>query len=329
MVDVFNTVELSQADADKIKRHLEKIQESQAKNADLEAVLSSASQEFNQFFSQYGKPYFAANELRTNDTARSSIYNENLVTLSDDISRLYQLLSSSAKSTVSAFNYASVITKEITNQADASSSRVLDLNILNGFNRGQVIVAGDDFTDSSKIDSTIGVDTTAAEINHGANILTLKVVGSVTVTGPNVKVSITPVKPIGADGKVNTDPTPLNLERFYEGKYYAYIGQQEPEGGNLKLKYIVNPADIPAQTSVTTANDKLVQGSVEALQDAYKSSNFYAVVPSTEEEKQAIRARMFDGNPDTYWQCEFVYQTDPLIDPQDKQAVDLENSSGQ
>lgn len=330
-MDVYSVIKLNPSDALKIKQHLEKIKEAQTNNPEAESAISSASEQFNTFFANYGDPYFTAHELKRNDTPRSQLYNENLTTLSDDFQRLYASLESAAESTLSAFNFTTIISKEISDQANASASKVLDLNILNGFTKGQVIVAGDDFIDLSKVDSAAGIDTSAAEILEGANALALKRVASVPVTNPNVSVTITPVKPIGQNGKVNTDPTPLNLERFYEGKFYSYIGQQEPEGGALQLKYVVNPADIPSSISTTTVNGQPVDaqaqiGAETLAKQAQANSNFYAVVPATEEQKAALRAKMFDGNPDTYWQCEYVYKTEPLIDPLDSGGIDLETN---
>jgi hypothetical protein len=36
---------------------------------------------------------------------------------------------------------------------------------------------------------------------------------------------------------------------------------------------------------------------------------------------------MFDGNPDTYWQCEYVFQTEPLIDPYSNLSTDFEKTN--
>lgn len=306
MSDITSVIKISQADADKIRNHLAKISQTQASTSDLGNIISSANKEFSDFFSNYGQPEFQAEELKKNSTPTSSLYNENLERVSNDLGRLYSLISTTTDSSVTSFNFANVTTAEISNLANLLSSKVMDLNILNNFNKGQMIVAGDDFTDNSKIDLSAGINTTQASLIGGANAIGLKVIDSVSVTSnnPNITVTITPLMP-STDGKVNTDPTPGNLERFYEGRFYSFIGQQDPEGGVLQLKYIVDPSDIPTNTSVSKAG-------------------FFAVVPSTEESKNVSRLKMFDGNPDTYWQCEFCYRSEPLIKDPDPQAVDLE-----
>lgn len=328
MSDLFSAIKLNESDVVRIKKHLENIKQSQNLSPEAQASVSTAAQEFSTFFKKYGSAYFTAHPFREHETAISTDYNENLTTLDQDLVRLYASLASATATSLSAFNFTSIITKEITNKAIANSSKVIDLNILNSFNKGQVIIAGDDFNDQSKIDSSLGIETSQAEILEGA--LCLKRVDSQNIITPNVKVTITPLKPIGANNQVNTDPTPNNLERFYEGKFYSFIGQMEPEGGQLQLKYIVDPSDIPAPSVSVTTNqqgvvvDSTDNGGADAVIEAAQSVGFYGVIPATEEQKQANRAKMFDGNPDTYWSCEFVYKTEPLIDPYDDQSIDLE-----
>jgi len=309
-MDTFDVVEINPSDAEKIKQHLEKIRESQSTNSSTSAVVHEAVSQFNKFFLNYGNPYFTAHNFKNPDTPRSELYNENLQTLDSDLKRAYATLDTAAKSTLSSFNYATIITKEVANSATAAASKVLDLNILNGFTKGSVIVAGDDFINSSKIDGSVGTSASGAEILEGANAVALKRVDAVPVTGPLTKVTVTPVKPAGADGKVNTQPTPENLERFYEGRYYANLGQQNPEGGSLEIKQLVDPADIPASVTATEG-DAVIEETIKAAE----KSGFFVVVPVSEEAKQAQRIKMFDGNPDTFWECEFVYTTEPLLDP--------------
>lgn len=310
MTDIISAVKISQADLDKIRKHLSKIKETQSSTSDLGEIIGSANTEFNKLFINYGQPGFTAKELKRNDTPSSELYNTNLQTLSEDLDKAYLMSSSAASSSLSSFNFAKIVTDEITNQANALASKVLDLNILNNFTKGQVIVAGDDFIDKSKIDSSAGVDSSSASVIDGANAIGLEIVDAVSVTqnNPNITVTITPIMP-ATDGKVNVTPTPGNLERFYEGRFYAFMGQQDPEGGTLQLKYIVDPSTIPEGTEINKVG-------------------FFSVAPSSEEEKQSSRKRMFDGNPDTYWQCEFCYKTEPLIADSEQQSVDLEQNNG-
>ena len=369
MSDLFSVVELSSADADKIQKHLNKIKEAQAISSDATESVNIAAVEFQKFFSEYGQPYFKNYKLKTNDTPRSEVYNENLSSLNEDINRAYIMMQSTSSTAVSAFNFATIVSDEVRNAADSAASKVLDLNILNGYTKGRVIVAGDDFSDNSKIDSGAIVGSSQAKQIVGAKSFGLSIVGSTIATNDNMKVTVTPTKPISANGTVNTGPTPYNLERFYEGKFYAFIGQQQPEGDTLNFKYFSDPSVIPATVSQSFVNGQPIGESKEnssippskpskssknkkpstnspaqaastttldtgavkdPIADALNTPNFFAVIPASEEAKAKARMKMFDANPDTYWQCEYVYQTEPLIDPYEKLSNDFEKvkSSG-
>ena len=330
MPDVFNAVEIEASNADKILKHLEKIKESQTNSAELSEAIASAMKEFSQFFLSYGESYFTAHNLYKNQTPESSIYNENMESLSEDLERLYKMVSFAAGSSLTAYNYSSVVSNEIKNAAELSASKVLDLNILNDFVKGTTIVAGDDFINGDKVDKTYAVETSKAELVYGASAMGLKPVDVKVVSTPDTKITITPVMPGGAAGKVNTQPTPQNLERFYEGQFYAPIGQQKPEGGQLNITYIADPTFLPSDITSTSTNggDAKFTATVDSLgidpvditpeiaqQINGGSIGFFAILPSSESSKEAIRKKMLDGNPDTWWECEYVFKSEPLIDP--------------
>lgn len=326
MADTFSVVEINPRDAERIKEHLEKVRAKQADTGDLYELIGTTTEEFNKFFLQYGKPYFTAHELKRNDTPNSRVYNRNVQSLDSDIDKLYSTLAAASRATLTAYNYATVVTEEVLNEAQAAASKVLDLNIVNNFIKGSVIVAGDDFINSDKIDTGVGVSTTRAEVLEGASAVSLLRVGAITRTGPNTKVSIVPVEPAGPNGAVLTTPTPSNLERFYEGQYYARMGEQQPEGGQLQLQYIVDPSKLSG-TAVSTATNKQTQGQAEAVLEATKGIGFFAVIAASEEEKNQIRARMFDGDPSSFWQCEVVYAIPPLGDMTDDEEQGQEDES--
>lgn len=330
MADVFNAVEIDPSDSDKLLKHLEKIKEVQASSSELAEAVGAAMEEFRKFFLNYGQPYFTAHTLDLNATPESALYNENIETLVEDLERLYKMVSSAAGSSLTSYNFAAMVANEVKNSAELSASKVLDLSILSDFVKGTTIVAGDDFINADKIDSDYPVETTTAELINGASSIGLKTVDVQIVSGPGTKISVTPVLPAGPDGSVNTDPTPQNLERFYEGKYYAPVGQQNPEGGKLDIKYIVDPSALPGIITETSENggessfqatadglsEDLTDISDDTAQDILDGNiGFFAITPATEEQKSAIRGRMTDGNPDTWWECEFVFESEPLIDP--------------
>lgn len=332
-MDIFQAIEVSPLTSERIKYHLARISEAQAGSGNLGDAVADAVKEFNSFFLNYGKPYFKANKFHKNiGTPKSEEYNETLETLKEDLDRLYQMTESAAKSTVSAYNYSSITAEEIKNLALEASSKVLDLKILNDFVKGTTIVAGDDFINNSKIDINIKPETTQAGLVEGASSMGLKAVGAEKVSNPgSTTISITPVAPAteGEKGNsVNTDPTPGNIERFYEGNFYSALGEMRPEGGELRFKYVVDPDDLPPESVVkVTVNGATTQD--EGIEEAqnYKHAGFYAVVASTDAEKQKIRLNMVDNNPDTFWECEYVYATPPLITIDVDPEIEVDSSS--
>jgi hypothetical protein len=316
MSDVFNAIELQAGDASKVLKKLEAISEAQSNSPELTSAVHAAMEAFRSFFLSYGEPTFSAHTLHRNQTAESAIYNENIESLSNDIDTAYNMLRSTADGALTSYNYASIISDEIKNAASSAASTVLDLSILSDFVKGTTIIAGDDFINSNKLDFDFPVDTNFVNVINGASAVGLKPTSIKVVSHPDVKIGITPVMPANPGGNVNTQPTPDNLERFYEGKFFAPIGQQNPEGGNLQITYIVDTTTSPVDSVVTTVNGKEVEPELNENIEKNNDTGFgyYAIVQSSAAEKAEIRKRMVDGNADTWWECEYAYRVQPLID---------------
>lgn len=323
MVDIFSAIDLKPDDSKRILAHLNQIKEAQAGNGDLSVAINAAMEEFNQFFLNYHEKYFTAHKFLENDTPNSITYNENLRTLANDIDNLYDSLSTVAASSIAAYNYSTISSNEIKKAAEIAASKVLDLNILSDFVKGTTIVAGDDFIDNSRIDTTADIETTQAESVKGASSAGLKPIDISIVSDPNTKIDIVPVMPNNVDGFVNTEPTPDNLKRFYEGKFYAPIGELRPAGGELKLSYFGDPA-IKVGSEVSTTVNGVLEGDPIEEQDL---EGFFAIVPPSEEAKQASRLKMLDGNPDTFWEAEWVTKTAPLIEVFDNETDEVQNTT--
>jgi hypothetical protein len=311
MSDLFSAIEVSPLEIEKITKHLEKIRQSQGDDSDLMTAVSAAIDEFNKFFLNYGKPYFPADKLLRNETAQSSKYNGNFEALTEDLDRLYTMVESAAETSLAAFNFATVTAKEINESSAIAASKVLDLNIIKNFVKGRVIVAGDDFLNGDKVDFTIGVDTTQADILKGSSAMSLTITDAEIITNEDTSISITPFLPIGDSDAVNTEPTPGNLKRFYEGQYYAPIGEMRPAGGSLSLEYIADPSTLEIGTTEETVDGKVGLPTEESEEKV----GFFAIVPPDEDRLKLARKKMLDGNPSTFWECEFVYEVPDLIEP--------------
>lgn len=351
----------------KLKNALDQLIERNGNSNDASAILSDAMSLFKTFFDNIGNPEFTPIEFKHGDTPRSLDYNSNLKQIFNDISRFYKEIQNLNTATIKSFNYSQIVTTEIRKRAESIAGMVLDLNILSGFTRGDVIVAGDDFINFDKLDSSAGLSASRAELLSNGSGISLARVGSNNLTeNPRIKVQVIPLSPGSGSGTsaVNTTPTPGNYNRFYEGCYYAFLGQARPEGGRFNLKTIEVPPEPPDPGAGNNNNSvgptdpaevqpgnngnffrkagrfkRKLQGKVgkeggrfldkvfgrkrrrpepevppPPPPDPQDPETYYLEFGATEEEKEIARRKMFDNNPDTFWECEYIVSLqDPLV----------------
>lgn len=290
----------------KLKNTLDNISSrlSLSDNTNLTLALSELNSSFRLFFDTFNNPEFKPELLVNGDTARSEVYNNNLRTIYNDLNKFYNEISLLNTAQLKAFNFSSVLIKDVLAYSNFLASTVLDLNILNGFNRKDTLVVGDDFKTSEFIDDDVGLASPKAElITSGAGI-GLSRDGKSSILD-NAKIEVIPIGPSTANnGVVNTSPTPGNLERFYEGNYYSSIGSARPEGGSFNIQYIVSPT-----------TDTQIQDTTNSPADEVKDTSFFVEIGASTEEKLQARLKMIDGNPGTFWECEYLFKTpNPIIE---------------
>ena len=235
----------------KLENALKRLEEDDTSNESINEKLADALSLFKGYFKDLSEPEFKPIYLRKGDVASSEDYNKNLQGIYNDLNRFYEDLSNYDTASQEAFNYSQVVVEQIRKKAEQLSSIVLDLRIFSNFTRGDVIVAGDDFINGDFIDNTIGLGSTKAEMIPGGAGLSLAREGTNPLSqAPGVEVDIIPVSPSSNLANV-TAPTPGNLERFYEGNYYNFLGEARPEGGEFNLQTIVYTGNL---TEVTQGN---------------------------------------------------------------------------
>lgn len=264
------------------------------------AAINETLSKFSDFFIELPNAEFSPELLSTNDTPRSEVYNKNLQSIYNDISRFYEDLKNINTVQLTSYNFAQVLTEELISRADSLASTVLDLNILNDFNRGDVIVAGDDFKDYKFIDSSAGLASSQAELLNGGNGLTLAKSSALNLVNSSTKLEVLPISPLTS--AENISGSPGNFERFYEGNYYNYLGLARPEGGKFNFKYII------AMTGNSDYNENYAPAESATVSGAYIEFG------ATEAQKRDIRKNMLDGNPSTFWECEYLYKVPNLLD---------------
>jgi hypothetical protein len=263
-------------------------------------AINETLNKFSEFFLELPNAEFNPELLTTNDTPRSELYNNNLQSIYNDIKRFYDDLKNLNEIQISSYNFAQVLTEELISRADSLASTVLDLNILNNFSRGDVIVAGDDFKDYKFIDSNVGLASSQAELLYGGNGLALAKTSAFNLINSSTEIEVLPISPLTSPENISGSPG--NFERFYEGNYYNYLGLARPEAGEFKFRYIIAGTGISDVTTVYTNSDE--QGITGA----------YVEIGATTEQKKENRKKMLDGNPSTFWECEYVYQVPDLLE---------------
>lgn len=282
-------------------------------NSDGSVILSEAMSLFKDYFDNLSEAEFKPIELKTGDTPRSEDYNNNLRAIFNDINRFYKEINNLSSSNLKSYNFSQIVINEIKQRASEVSSIVLDLNILNNFTRGDVIIAGEDFNNLDNADKSAVTSSSRAELLSGGSGITLARSGSEVLTDdPRIKVEIIPISPTSSSSAVNTAPTPGNFNRFYEGDYYNLLGFARPEGGKFNIRYVM--ANNPASTNPSEDLVDIQDPNDPAAVNNAGLQGLFLDYGASEEDKAANRRKMFDNNPDTFWECEYVVKlNNPLI----------------
>jgi hypothetical protein len=102
-----------------------------------------------------------------------------------------------------------------------AQSTLIDLQISQDRFNQAVIVAGDDFTDSTRVDATQPLQLPRADLQALAHLLTLKRTSNKSPINPDqVTIQVDPLQ---------------NYPTLYEGQFYGLVNQWVPEGGEFHL----------------------------------------------------------------------------------------------
>jgi hypothetical protein len=243
------------------------------------------------------------------------------------------------KARAEAVNAAMVASKEIQNRANYAQTLITDLRMLANQLDTEVVVAGDDFASTDRIDSAFPLSYQKADIDTVHGMATLAKVSVTNVVTPGMKIQVAPLGPAAA---LNRLPTPDNSARFYEGFFYAPIGDPRPEGGKWHLEERVRPGvTVPGASDIFNLN--LDAGQADPFKDFPDLETQKATRPqgfplnpedivvidrgANLEELNLIRRRMVDGNPDTHYECEFVINA-PELDEIAKKLSGIDQAAG-
>ncbi|RMH13175.1 MAG: hypothetical protein D6698_14335 [Gammaproteobacteria bacterium] len=306
---------------EKLASTLDKLRLKLSGRTSLREVLSESVAAFHDFYGAMGDPVFVAPaKLQDGDSPRSEVYNTNMLAIHEDIARFFKEVDNLAASQTAYFNIAKMSNDALVGQADRLASTVLDLKILNDLTRGDVLVASDDFRNLDRVDTKASTGAPKAEKLPGSGGVTLKRRANRDLTTLDPEIEVFPLAPVDSPktkglGLVNTEPTPGNLRRFYEGNYYNFIGRARPEGGKFNIRFILRPDTSKKKKVVNTKSGNTTNTVVDdSAQFENTNAGFFVEIGASEDEKKRARLKMLDQKPDTFWEAEYVYNVPkPLV----------------
>jgi hypothetical protein len=323
----------------KISKEIEGMRERlRAGTGDLYALLDKLYVSAASILGKIGEPSFKPALLPFDADPDPVAWNRNMDQIESDLRTMYSEIDEIKKLRSEAQNAAMLAAKELQERANYAQTLITDLRLIAGQLDQELVVAGDDFANMDRVDTNFPLTYPMADINTLQGIVTLKRLSSVNVMTPKVKIQVTPIAPTEA---LNRLPTPDNSARFYEGHFYASIGEARPEGGKWHLEERVRPGVVvPGASDVFNLN--LDAGQADPFKDFPDLATEKATRPqgfplnpedivvidrgANLEELNAVRARMVDGDPDSFYECEFVIQA-PQLDAISQQLSGIDKAA--
>lgn len=314
-----------------LKRELQTLRAriNSARGGDLNKILHGLYVATDKLVKGLGKPTFDPIYLVKDTDPNPEDWNLNLQRLQSDLEAAFEEDQQVKQLQADALNASVLASKELQNRAALAQSYITDLRLLHGQLEQEVIIAGDDFANTDRIDFGFPLESPQAEVNVLQGIVTLKRTEALNVVSPNAKIEVAPIAPAEAASRA---PTPLNDKRFYEGRFYASIGEARPEGGRWHLEERVKPGVVVPGSStvfkIDVNENNVGDGSVfdqfpDLATEAAARPQGFPLNPDdivvidrggTLDELTAFRKRMVDGNADTFWECEYVLHKPQLDD---------------
>jgi len=232
------------------------------------SLFSELWKAFKDFFSNLGRPTLKKRYQKEESPAKSADYNNTMKEIYDDVHVAYKEEDSLSSIMVKNFNYSESERQMLLNRVRRLSSKSIDYSFYSIGAKEKCIFAIDDFINNEKIDfDKINPTTPAAELITEQGVITLNRTGNIN-KAPFVE-RVTGIQESIAAWDPSTE------EGGYEGLYFSIKDGARPEGGKWHLEY-------------SSGGNKLYE------------------IGASEDELMTRRMDMFDNNPDTFWEVEFL-----------------------
>jgi hypothetical protein len=182
---------------------------------DLHSLLDSLSAIIDGVLKKIGSPSFDPTFLPFDADPDPVAWNRNMGQLESDLAGLYGEVGEIKKARAEAVNAAMVASKEIQNRANYAQTLITDLRMLANQLDTEVVVAGDDFASTDRIDSAFPLSYQKADIDTVHGMATLAKVSVTNVVTPGMKIQVAPLGPAAA---LNRLPTPPRMDPHLESQ---------------------------------------------------------------------------------------------------------------
>lgn len=284
-------------------------------------VLSQLFIEFKKFFTKAKSPRFDFTPIKKGDVLVAETYNETLMDAIEDLSVCTDETNAIKPIVISSYNASRQMAKELENRSETALSKITDIRLFEGQLGQEIIVVGDDFLTTNRIDNFFSLNAPSADIKTTEGLVTLNRIESINLVDESTNVTCEPTMPgdINISDSSTSDTGAViesNVGRYYEGNFYNFIGSARPEGGNWHLVESFNDitednlnynntvtGDQPPDTFDQDPLGDYIPGTAIRAQDV-------TIVDkgATEAERNNIRRRMFDENTATFWEAEYVQE---------------------
>jgi hypothetical protein len=173
-------------------------------------------------FTHAGEPTFEGAELLGNQPRMLRQYVDPIREIARDLQVAYDEARALTTSLSASFNFQQSLFEMLEGRAKRVGSTLIDLQIANDKFNEPVIVAGDDFTDNSRIDKDATITLPRADVQPLGGILTLQRTGNRKLTDPTKTT-------------IRVEPLESYRYKLYEGQFYGLAGQAYPEGGRFNF----------------------------------------------------------------------------------------------
>lgn len=368
-------------------------------------ILTDLFIEFKRFFTKAKSPRFQFSPLIKGDVVVAEKYNDTILDAMEDLSVCTDETNAIKPIVIGSYNAARQMGKELENRSEVALSKITDVRLFQGQLGQEVLVVGDDFQNTKKVDGAFALSAPSADVRTSDGLVTLNRIESINLVDGGTKVVCEPLAPSSilteasggfyvdesatnqggaalqpapaVGGPVGTStalppmlpgmagmlgvsvpgqnsglggwggwygnqnnttfagmgipggtpapqpaPPPIgivggiprtdNINRYYEGNFYNFMGQARPEGGQWHLDerpYKITDSQLNSTQTIDTTNepydptqqDGYIPGTAMRAQDLLLFDR-----GASEAEKNAVRRRMFDENSASFWEAEYV-----------------------